>query len=62
MWPLDTTLRWLARPLGVSIEADLAVLYGVPTKALNQAVKRNAVRFPEDFMLRLTRAETEALS
>jgi hypothetical protein len=30
----------------VIIDADLAVLYGVPTKALNQAVKRNAERFP----------------
>jgi hypothetical protein len=34
----------------------------VPTKALNQAVKRNAERFPEDFMFRLTRAEVEALN
>ena len=38
----------------VMIDADLAELYGVPTKALNQAVKRNAARFPEDFMFRLT--------
>ena len=36
-------------------------LYGVPTKALNQAVKRNSERFPEDFLFRLTRSETEAL-
>ena|SRR5581483_1231010 len=41
---------------------ELAILYGVPTKALNQAVKRNAERFPEDFMFRLTRAEVEALN
>ena len=36
------------------IDADLAELYGVSTKALNQAVKRNAERFPADFMFRLT--------
>jgi hypothetical protein len=34
----------------------------VPTKVLNQAVKRNAARFPEDFMFRLSRAEAEALN
>ena len=36
----------------VMIDADLAALYGVPTKALNQAVKRNASRFPGDFAFR----------
>lgn len=41
----------------VMIDADLAKLYGVPTKALNQAVKRNEERFPDDFMFRLTEAE-----
>jgi ORF6N domain len=46
----------------VILDAELAALYGVPTKALNQAVKRNAERFPEDFMFRLTRVETEALN
>jgi hypothetical protein len=46
----------------VILDAELATLYGVPTKALNQAVKRNAERFPEDFMFRLTRVETEALN
>jgi ORF6N domain len=45
----------------VILDADLAVLYGVPTKALNQAVKRNTDRFPEDFVFRLTRSEVEAL-
>lgn len=39
------------------LDADLALLYGVPTKALNQAVKRNPERFPEDFMFRLTAGE-----
>ena len=43
----------------VMVDADLAVLYGVPTKALNQAVKRNIARFPSDFMFQLT--ETEKL-
>ena len=43
----------------VMIDADLAELYGVPTKALNQAVKRNAARFPEDFMFRLTSNEKQ---
>ena len=37
-------------------------LYGVPTKVLNQAVKRNDERFPEDFMFRLSRAEAEVLN
>jgi hypothetical protein len=41
----------------VMIDSDLAEVYGVPTKALNQAVKRNAGRFPGDFMFQLTPAE-----
>jgi len=41
----------------VILDADLAVLYGVTTGALNQAVKRNAERFPGDFMFRLTAEE-----
>jgi hypothetical protein len=41
----------------VMIDADLAQVYGVPTKALNQAVKRNAGRFPQDFMFQLDAAE-----
>jgi phage regulator Rha-like protein len=41
----------------VMLDFDLAQLYEVPTKALNQAVKRNIQRFPEDFMLELTREE-----
>ncbi len=46
----------------VILDAELAVLYGVATKALNQAVKRNAERFPEDFLFRLTATEVEALN
>jgi len=38
----------------VMIDADLAGLYGVETRTLNQAVKRNADRFPKDFMFRLS--------
>jgi ORF6N domain len=39
-------------------DKDLAELYGVPTKSLNLAVKRNLARFPEDFMIKLTQNET----
>jgi len=45
----------------VMIDADLAELYGVPTKRLNEAVRRNATRFPEDFMFQLTAEESESL-
>jgi hypothetical protein len=45
------------RGLRVIVDVDLAALYGVPTKALNQAVKRNADRFPTDFLFQLTSAE-----
>lgn len=45
----------------VMLDAALARIYGVPTKALNQAVKRNATRFPEDFMFQLTAEEAESL-
>ena len=41
----------------VLLDNDLAVLYGVSTKALNQAVKRNSERFPEDFVFQLTEEE-----
>jgi phage regulator Rha-like protein len=41
----------------VMLDFDLAQLYEVPTKALNQAVKRNIERFPEDFMFELTKEE-----
>jgi hypothetical protein len=45
----------------VLLDADLAVLYGVETKVLVQAVKRNLERFPDDFMFQLTREEHEIL-
>jgi len=45
----------------VILAADLAKIYGVETRALNQAVRRNQERFPEDFTFRLTREEAMAL-
>ena len=42
----------------VMLDRDLATMYGVETRALNQAVKRNMERFPEDFMFQLTDEET----
>lgn len=43
----------------VMLDTDLAELYSVPTKVLNQAVKRNRERFPDDFMFQLTKEEKE---
>lgn len=51
----------LLRGHKVLLDADLAALYGVATKVLLQAVKRNIERFPEDFMLQLTAEEWSAL-
>ena len=51
----------LIRGQQVMLDFDLAFLYGVETKALNQAVKRNINRFPEDFMFKLTKSELEIL-
>ena len=45
----------------VMLSADLAEIYGVETRALNQAVKRNAARFPGDFMFQLTAKEMDDL-
>ncbi|MCM2281439.1 MAG: ORF6N domain-containing protein [Bdellovibrionaceae bacterium] len=45
----------------VMLDSDLAKLYGVETGALNRAVQRNKVRFPEDFMFQLTEIESESL-
>jgi hypothetical protein len=52
---------YLIRGQKVLLDADLASLYRVETKVLNQAVRRNRERFPADFMFQLTRKEDEAL-
>jgi hypothetical protein len=50
-------LIYLVRGQKVMLDSDLAALYGVATKVLNQAVRRNLQRFPDDFMFQLTEAE-----
>jgi hypothetical protein len=45
----------------VMLDADLAELYGVPTSRMNEAVKRNSIRFPVDFMFRLSAEEYTSL-
>jgi hypothetical protein len=52
---------YLIRGQKVMLDSDLAELYEVPTSALNQAVKRNSTRFPEDFMFQLSDNELESL-
>ena len=52
---------YLIRDQKVMIDKDLAELYGVETRVLNQAVKRNAQRFPGDFMFRLKHKEWKSL-
>ena len=49
----------MIRSQKVMIDKDLAELYGVTTKRLNEQVKRNRKRFPEDFMFQLTEEEKE---
>jgi len=53
---------FLVRGQKVMLDRDLARLYGVETRSLNQAVRRNIGRFPEDFMFRLTREEIMRIS
>ena len=52
---------YFIRDQSVMLDSDLAALYGVDTKTLNRAVKRNIDRFPEDFMFRLTNQELAIL-
>jgi len=61
--PADVVMSriFFVRGEKVLIDRDLAELYGVSTKALNQAVKRNQQRFPPDFMFRLTQSERNEL-
>lgn len=58
--PIESKIL-LIRGQKVMIDRDLAELYGVPTKVLNQAVKRNIERFPSDFMFLLTKDEKNEL-
>jgi hypothetical protein len=51
---------FLIRGQKIMIDRDLAELYGVDTRTLNQAVRRNKERFPEDFMFQLTKEEMES--
>jgi hypothetical protein len=62
--PVDHIARaiLLFRGHKVLLDAELAALYGVSTKRLNEQVKRNAERFPEDFLFRLSALEVEALN
>ena len=50
------------RDYKVMLDFDLAEIYQVETRVLNQAVKRNITRFPEDFMFQLTKDELESMS
>jgi len=61
--PVDLVERriHLIRGQKVMLDADLAELYQVPTKRLNEAVHRNPSRFPEDFMFQLTAEDAESL-
>lgn len=52
---------FLIRGQRVMLDADLAELYQVPTKRLNEAIRRNRSRFPDDFMFRLTNEEASVL-
>jgi len=58
--PLDALILTI-RDQKVILDADLAGVYGVPTKRLNEQVKRNAARFPEDFMFQLKAGEWRIL-
>ena len=58
--PIESRILFI-RGVRVLLDSDLAELYGVTAKRLNEQVKRNAERFPRDFMFRLTAAEYEAL-
>lgn len=53
---------YLIRGEKVMLDRDLAVLYGVETRVLNQAVRRNRDRFPADFMFELSREEILGIS
>jgi len=54
-------LIYLVRNQKVMLDSDLAQMYGVETKVLNQTIRRNPDRFPSDFVLQLTKDERESL-
>jgi hypothetical protein len=56
--PMEGSIH-IVRGQRVMLDADLAALYEVPTKALNQALRRNLERFPEDFAFQLSKVELE---
>jgi hypothetical protein len=65
MQPAEMTIQQqilVVRDQRVMLDFELAALYGVETKALNQAVKRNSERFPADFMFQLTQGEWALIS
>jgi hypothetical protein len=57
---IDGLIR-IVRGQRVMLDRDLASLYGVPTRSINRAVRRNVIRFPDDFVLRLTPHEASNL-
>jgi hypothetical protein len=61
--PTETLMNriYVIRGVKVMLDADLAELYGVETKVMNQSVKRNSKRFPDDFMFQLSTQEFEIL-
>ncbi len=58
--PMKIPIRHI-RDVAVILDADLAAIYGVPTKRLNEQVKRNKDRFPSDFVFKLTSAEARGI-
>jgi len=52
---------YIIRGRKIMLDRDLAEMYGVEVRVLNQAVKRNSIRFPEDFMFQLTKEEDDSL-
>ena len=61
--PVERILHsiYVIRGQKVMLDSDLAALYDVPIKRLNEQVKRNRERFPDDFMFQLTKEEAQAL-
>lgn len=59
--PIETVIH-VIRGSNVILDVDLAAIYGVTTKRLNEQVKRNRERFPQDFMFRLTSSEFRELA